>query len=221
MKFTKHQRGVALLSIVMVVVALLALLGGIVSSSRGNTASTSEHTTKLLATSIIDQGNNISVGASMMLSKGRSMVEVTDNSTDDGTGGVYGLYNPTVGGSQVQTPVADALDTSQKWILKIDPAATTDATRPLFTASNVGTAAADYAVVLGDVKLAVCQQINAIVHGLSVTAVPDTVTTGALAAFTAAAGSVTTDAVKHNGWQNGCVKTTDGKYAYFNTLKPL
>jgi hypothetical protein len=219
----KHQQGMALFAMVLMFLALLAIIGGIVAASRANTSTTADQSNKLVGTAVIDQANNISLGASIMMSKGRSMVEISDTSTDDGAivPGVYGLYHPLVGGTQVQAPTPDASNSVQKWVLKIDLAQLSDATRPTMTASGVGTPAADYAVVFGDIKLTVCQQINVITHGKLLVDLPEAVASGALSDFTSPLGLIVTDPVKHAGWQNGCVKTSDGKYAYFNVIKPL
>jgi Flp pilus assembly protein TadG len=220
-QFKKQQAGFAILTMILLAVALIAVIGGVIAASRSNASSTSDQSTKLLASSVIDEANNISTGVSIMLSKGTSMTQITDSSTDDGTASLFGVYNPTVGGSTTQTPATGSTtNTTTKWVMKIDSTKSTDATRPVLTASGVGTAAADYTVALANISLGVCQQINVITHGLLASATPDAVTTGATADFTTAANAIVTDPVKHAGWNNGCVKTTDGQYAYFEVVKP-
>lgn len=215
------QKGAAAIWLIVLGVTLIVAVGSYMNSSKANLPPLSEKTAQLAATSITDQASMINGGIQKMLSESRLLTEITDNGTDDGTGNVYGLYHPTVGGAHVQVPNTDSVtNNTTKWVLKIDPTKTTDPTRATLVASGVGTVAADYAIVLGDVALSACRQINVKEHRASPTAEPDAVTTGALADFAAGTNSVVTDAVKHAGWSSGCVKTTDNKYAYFSVIKP-
>ena len=215
------QKGVAAVWLIVGAIALAVALGSYMGGSKVNVPPLSEKTAQLAATAVVEQGALLIGGIQKMASDGRALTQITDNATDDGATGAYGLYHPIVGGAQVQPPNQDAVaSNTAKWVIKIDSTKTTDTTRPTLVASGAGTAAADYAVVLPDIQLTVCRQINLSQHRAATTADPDAVSTGALADFATAANAVTTDATKHAGWASGCVKTTDNKYAYFAVVKP-
>lgn len=215
------QKGFAPIWLIVGAIVLAVGFGAYLSGSKVNVPPLSEKTAQLASVSVIEQGTLIIGGIQQMAGNSRALTEITDNATDDGTSGTYGLYHPTVGGAQVQVPNRDAVTTNtSKWVLKIDATKTTDATRATFVASGVGTASPDYAAVLPEVSLTACRQINVAQHRALSTDEPDVVTTGASSDFTTPASSVVTDAVKHANWSSGCVKTTDGKYAYFAVIKP-
>lgn len=217
-KNRKQQNGFAALTMILLVVVLMAIIGGVIAASRTNSQSTSGQSAKMFASSIVEQGNTLRIGFDQMMAKGSSVTSIVFNATDTN----YGLFNPTVGAASAQSVNASALlptltGNEGKWIYR--PAK--------LIANGVGTAAADYAVVVGGLSQTTCQQVNLQMHN-SVTIPAAGVAEVAFYSAGALTDSTdnTTAITDLSGvagvlnWESGCVSTSDATpvYVYYNVV---
>jgi hypothetical protein len=95
------------------------------------------------------------------------------------------------------------------------------------TLSGVGIAGtADYTMMVAGLKLGICQQINNMLHGTLLSAVPPSIAAVDTAVVGALAGPPTIATPTNAGnalsvtttWLNGCYKTNDTHYVYIHTL---
>lgn len=225
MKMQKNQRGMAALSMIMIIVVLLAVIGTVVATSRTSTTSTSSETSKLHASSIIDQGNTLRTGVQIMANKGTaSLADITNDAINTST--TFGLYNGTTGGTVRQSPPADAISNpAAKWLWFRPP-------NGIEVSGVSGVADGSFGFALTHVRDTVCRQINAAHYGAthaSATTIPAAATastpteTGAsghaAAKFSVGTFSGTTGVTLN--WNFGCVATgTANQNVYFNIVQP-
>lgn len=163
------QRGFGI-GIVLLVLALIAVLAGVIAASTRGATNTSAGADGGNASAIIFQASQLDIGFQRMASNGVAITTVTFDATAN-----TGLFNATTGTTQTQTPPASAFATP--------PGPGWKYTK-LVPLNTVGTAAADFSVYLTGVTKGVCEQINLKLHGA--TTVPaSTSTTAAWAAGTA------------------------------------
>jgi hypothetical protein len=121
------------------------------------------------------------------------------------------IFNPSVSGgiaAPIPPSVAMANNTATDyWFYRT----------PGLVLTGVGSGGTDILMVLPDIKLAICQQINALVNNDSLTAVPY-VTNVAAAGFETGASAITTVAAGGVPRSEGCLKSTDGVYVYYRAL---
>lgn len=226
MKMQKNQRGMAALSMIMIIVVLLAVIGTVVATSRGGTGNTNTETSKLHASSIIDQANSLRFGAVSIVAKGQVSLDnlLMSTAAYDPTGnsnaGTVGIYNAAAGGTVQQTPPAEAVVTpsASAWTYFKGGSAATG-----FNVTSVSSAAnQSYAFALNGIKRAVCEQINMQHSGSSTiptaTGPWPTVTNGISGAAFEVGGAAGTAPA---GWNFGCVQVgSTGNYVYFNIVQP-
>ena len=224
------QSGIAVLTMILLVVILLAVIGSVVAYSRGSPTSPADQTAKLMAASIVDQGNTLKDGFDLMMAKGTDIDTITFNLT-----ATTGLFAGTTGGAVDQSPSADSVSAATQWFYAKGG---TNAKGVKIT--GVGTAGSSYALLLPNVKDSVCKQINQSLHNVDgASGIP--ASTKATPAATARVidaqldlSSTTTvglldiygtdiSGAEIDGWYMGCVTTTTGadKNVYFNVIKPI
>lgn len=171
----KKQRGIAVITLVLLVVTLLAVIGAMVQGSRTTASSTSDQTAKVMATALIDQANMQRIGFDLMVAKGTSIDSITFNAVQPNPliNVGSGLFNVKDGTAVIQTPPAGATsDPTQTWAYARGGlvAAAGDMV-PLAGIQNVaasgvlGTNSVSYGIVLNKVKDSVCKQFNAALLG--------------------------------------------------------
>jgi len=230
----RQQSGIAVLTMILLVVILLAVIGSVVAYSRGSPTSPSDQTAKLMGASIVDQGNIFKDGFDLMMAKGSDISTITFDSV-----AVTGLFNGTTGGAIDQAPAADAVSVAAA--LWYYAKGSTAATGVIVT--GVGTGGSSYAVVVKNVKDSVCKQINRSLHNVdesvgtfipwSNVAAPalagrvlaaDLDLTGTTAVGMKDTGGNSIAVTKIDGWYMGCVSTgapTADANVYFNIIKPI
>ncbi|MFD2274152.1 hypothetical protein ACFS07_32615 [Undibacterium arcticum] len=121
-----------------------------------------------------------------------------------------GLFDPAAGYAILQVPPAAAVTTGT--------AAFTYS--KLVTLLGVGTTAADNVLTVGNLTLAVCQQINKTLYNDAATATP-AATTGSTAQWTTAPAAIADGTGGKSGRSEGCVGTSDGAYVYYKAMQEI
>lgn len=164
-QFRKAQGGLAVITLVIATVILIAVLMGMVAASR-TTSSTGDQTARLLAGAVIDQGNLQRVGIDLMVAAGSDISTIAYGTHSTALEN-NGLFNPTTGGTVWQVPPGDALGMNAlgRWLYS---SPTTHLNPLLPNAANGAltdtTTKASYAVVLTGVKDSACRMINNILR---------------------------------------------------------
>ena len=150
----KGQRGLSLV-MVLGILAMLALAGWLVSanSSSGNASSTANAASNAAATAVIEQSNALVAGYQMAALNGVAPEDVTLDAA-----ATTGLYHPSVGSASQPLPLLKASTSAT-------PAWQIDATADF----GLGTASNDVALLLPDVKEAVCLSIERTFRGQAAT----------------------------------------------------
>jgi hypothetical protein len=217
------QRGIAIISILLTSVALLGVLGAVVALSRTNLSSPS--TTSAYASAIVSQGNNLAIAFQSMERNGVPATNISYNSV---VTGITDLLNPASVSLSPQTPPAQAFMTgvSGTWVFKSTTSSNATTTTPgvgTVTVNGIGTTSADFVFVVGDLTLAMCQEINRQLSGS--TAIPVAAASGNYATWTTAVTAVTaamTTVAGITGRMQGCIATTDAtpQYVYYVVAEP-
>jgi hypothetical protein len=203
--YLNNQNGFSLLWSILIALIVMVVVYA-VANSTSNSSTTQNiptYNAQGYSSSIMGQAAQLVDGVnSVMLSNTIAISAVTAD-TVAGTG----LYNGTNGISK-PNPIAAALNTvANQWVFK-NPAAGN------VKLNGIGTGAGNYVFALADVKDAVCQQINLARHG-AVTVPTDN---ALVAAWNTPATAVDDSAVVAMlNWDEGCIKTTDGKDVYFKS----
>lgn len=212
----KKQSGFSILIVLIAVVALIGALAAWLMSGQSNTSSTSTSGADVTGSSIVNDGISIKTAFDLLLVNGVSASNIT---FVPNTAGAANMLDTTSGISK-PVPNANAVSSvtfpSGAWIYNATG----------FKGNAIGTAAVDQAMVVFGVKDAICAQINNRLRGS--TAIPvsglavATVTTGATAAAPTATGAADISAVAAvAGWDSGCMTTLEGadKNMFFRVLK--
>lgn len=169
----KRNRGIAVITMVLLVVTLLAVIGAVVATSRTTAVATSDQTARLMAAGVIDGGNMLKIGFDIMQAKGTSIDSITFGSNVPASG-IQGLFNLQTGTAVVQIPPTDAA--TGVWMMARGGttaasggmATLTGVTWPTTFAAGAATAVSAnpyYAVLLTGIKDSVCKQINYALRG--------------------------------------------------------
>jgi hypothetical protein len=190
----RKQRGIAVITMVLLVVTLLAVIGAVVATSRTTASSTSDQTARLMAAGIIDEGNMLKIGFDIMQAKGTSIDAITFGMKAPAAG-IQGLFNLTTGTAVIQVPPPDAA--TGTWMMArggtaaaaAGMATLTGVTWPTDVALATMSPNPYYAVLLTGVKDSVCRQINSALRGYSTTGTIPSVTQAVPAAISVVAGN--------------------------------
>lgn len=160
----KKTRGLAISTILLAVVLLAAIAVTIAMSSRASNNNTSTQQAKLNASTLMNQASNMRIGYDRMQANGVDASTITLD-----TAANTGLFNPVSGGTVQQFPPGAAYvsGTPGGWYLD-----------QLVVLQGVGTGTA-YSYVLFTTYLTetVCQAINNLAYGASMTTPPPRTTT--------------------------------------------
>lgn len=184
---------IALIAIVMVAIAYM---------SRSSTSGVSDQGAKTNASVLLKQSADFKSGFDRLLVSGT----VTPTQVTWDTTPVTGLFDPAAGYAILQTPPAAAQSTPQPYTYS-----------KLVTLAGVGTGAADNVLTLGNLTLAVCQQINKALFNDLVAAAPPA-TTATTAQWTTAPSAIADGTGGKSGRSEGCVGTSDGGYVYYKAM---
>lgn len=212
----RTQTGVAWIWMIAGIATLAAAFAAYLNAtSSGLTATTANQPNKLGA------GGMVSQGAILLAAMNEMSSRVTASTITFDTSASTGLFNPTIGGTSyvrpdpalfVGAPVAVPA-ARQAWVYKPN----------VFTANNVGTAAADSAFVLRGISQKACEEANRIVSSsATIPALGKSASTFVADAATDAVNPITdTTASDVSGaagiarWTQGCGQTSDNEYVYF------
>jgi hypothetical protein len=166
----KSQAGFGM-AIALAVLAVFALIAGAIAlSSKGGTSKTDLETSKTMATSIVNRGNEL-LQAVQRVSQDRDIKTMTLSSTSV-VGTSFGLYDPAIGvATDVKIPgkafAANGADVSF----------TLDKTYTVVGIGSGGATVAAVSAILPGLSLQTCQLINKTVFSTPIDAVPATGTT--------------------------------------------
>lgn len=182
----KKTQGLAISTILLAVVLLVAIAVTIAMSSRASNGNSSIQQAKLNASTLMNQASNMRIGYDRMQANGVDASIITLD-----TAANTGLFNPISGGTVQQFPPGAAYigGTPGGWYLD-----------QMVVLQGVGTGTA-YSYVLFTTNLteAVCQAINNLAYGASLTTPPPRTTTP--------------EATAHNIETGAAMNFTGGDYA--------
>lgn len=203
-KFKSKQRG--LVGVVFLVIALLVVvLGAMAIMSRSSTSGVGDQGAKTNAAVILKQGADFKAGFDRLLVSGTvTAAQITFDTTTS-----TGLFDPLAGYAIVQTPPAVSQTVVSPYTYS-----------KLVTLQGIGTMAAEQVLTLGNVTLAVCQQINKTLYNDSPTATPSP-STGSTAAWTSAPAAIADGTAGRTGRNEACVGTSDASYVYYKALQEI
>lgn len=209
---TGRQSGMAI-GLILVAVALIATLGVTIALSSLNNYGTNYTPKKdALATAVINQGRNLRAGIATMTANGTAISSITLD-----TSGGTGLYNPSSGGVEPQSPNPAMLaNSSATWTWKVDGSG-----NPVVKLYNVGNSAnADYVMALPYIDPYTCTSIDNILHGITYT---PQLAASVASDWQTAATSIDLSASNSGtqGWTEGCYMDSSGSnYVYVMTVRP-
>jgi hypothetical protein len=218
------QKGFSLLTGFILSIIMFGTLAFFLAGQGINAGFGTNYSNTSKVSGLLTSGGYINTGFDAVTMGGTTPASVTFDVT-----ALTGVFNPTSGGASPQSldptlfqgraGAAGLLD--GYWIYR----------GSAVTLNGVGTAAADYTMMVSGLKLSVCQQINNTLHGTALTIAPTTLTAftdalllGTAPLPTAATPTQTTtaadlSALGTSGWMNGCYATTTaGNYVYIHTL---
>ncbi|TFW09922.1 hypothetical protein E4K72_03555 [Oxalobacteraceae bacterium OM1] len=215
----QRQRGFSLFAAFILVAALMAVLAYFLAGSGINPGGASSISGSARASSIITQASNIKTGVDLMTTNGAVTMSTLkfDNSAN------VGLFNVDTGGTSPQVPDISAYEKKTGpdgfWIYR----------GAGIKITGVGSGGASYAIVTTGLTQSVCEQINQTLHGS--TTIPDsnkaaatfrdaTATTRTSPVDTATTPTDLTSVSGIDGWDMGCLKTSDPSYVFYHVLKP-
>lgn len=185
------QRGFGM-ALALAVLAIFAVIAGVISmANRGGTTKTDSETSKAMAESVVNRGNEI-FSATLRGAQDRTLNEITFTNTSV-VGTSWGLYDPTLNLSNDVALPFKALASGTT-----DTAMSVDKTSYTITGINNGANALAVTAILPNVAQQVCLQINKMINGASLDTVPPT--------------TATTTAIRE-----GCTQTA-GVYQYYKVL---
>lgn len=208
-KSSKKQSG--FVGPLFVAILLMAVvMGAMGKMSRNSTSGVTDQGAKTNASVLIKQGSDFKAGFDRLLTTGT----VTASQITFDTNTTTGLFNPTQG--------------AQYAVLHTPPAGAVVSGTPAFTYNNniklpnIGSGSvADSVVTVGNISLAVCQQINNTLYNDGLTATPAT-SAGSNAGWTSLTAiddsAVASSTANYYGRPEGCIKTADNQYAYYKAL---
>jgi hypothetical protein len=211
-KHKKKQSGfVGPLFVAILLIAVV--MGAMAKMSRNSTTGVTDQGAKTNAAVLMKQSSDFKAGFDRLLTTGT----VTATQITFDTNATTGLFNPTPG--------------AQYAVLHTPPAGVAQSGTPAYTYNpniklpSIGSnSAADGVVVVGNISLAVCNQINTQLYNDAATNTPAT-STGSSASWTGTAAiddsGLTTNGNFYNGRPEGCVKTSDGQYVYYKALNEV
>lgn len=222
------QKGFSLLTGFIVVIILFSSLAFFLAGQGISSGFSSSYTNQAKASGLLTSAGYISAGFDALTLGGVSASNVTFDQTS-GTG----VFDPVSGGTTLQAVDPGLLARTSAgvdgiWVYR----------KTAITMYGVGNGAtADYTMMVSGLKKAICQQINASLHGTALNATPPdtatadagvigtpTVSSGILGTNTGNALNLNTAAIAGTqGWTSGCFATTtavgsDVNYVYIHTL---
>jgi len=160
----KSQSGLAILTILLLIVMLLGAISAVVAISRTNPNTTDN--ARPYASAVLMQSNNFAYTFQQMVAHGLNPTSITYDSDP-----TYGMLNVTVGGLTPQLPPSQAFSSTsvaalQAWVYRKGGLNTAGTQGIGLKIKNIGTGTStastpgNYAVVLTNLDKTVCQEIN-------------------------------------------------------------
>jgi type II secretory pathway pseudopilin PulG len=215
----KKQQGFSILGVILFIVILIVAISVWALSGQTNTNNSGNTTADIQAASIGNDASSIKLAFDTLVINGAtpSTIIFTPNvattaSTPNILDQTTGLQIPRPNVNSVRTAVAEP---EGIWVYS-----------KTLTGNNIGTSAADFAIVLAGVKNTVCERINFNLYGVATIPPVTTPTTGAGFVTGATVGAPTTTAAitlpaGANGWSSGCISANGvaDNNMYFRILK--
>ena len=156
------QQGFSLLTGFIVVIILFGSVAFFLAGQGVNSGFSSKYTNQAKASALMTSAGYITTGFDSVTLSGQTPGSVTFDTTT-GTG----VFDPSSGGATLQSIDPDMLARQTAsldgiWIYRSNA----------ITMKGVGTAAADYTIMVSGLKKAICQQINYALHGVSLATNP-------------------------------------------------
>lgn len=232
----KREAGFGILALIVVAVALAGAVGVWASQSgSGTLTDLGAQRATLNANTVIQQGSTLRAGVDQLGIDGWAVDQVYLNSAAAVLNTSVGMFHPTDGAVRQPSVPANALadDTvATNWLIG-------QAAIP-----GVGTTANDWVVILGNVNYTTCASINAqlfndsdasktgfdaaslssasTANWTTASATTFVLTSAVPTAFTGT--TVFKNSAPEDAWtarQEGCLRTSDGGYVYYNVVRAL
>jgi hypothetical protein len=211
------QQGFSLLTGFLLVIALFGALAFFLAGRGINTAFGTAYANSSKASNLLASAAYIRTGVDSVVLAGTSPASVTFDDT-----ATTGIFNIDTGAATVQkvdpSVLASATPASEEgyWIYGLNS----------LDMASVGTATADYTIMVLGLKTGICQQLNYTVNGTALTTTPTALTESiaALVGTPTAASPLSTlagpIAIAAGGNPNGCYTTSDGSNVFIHTVYP-
>lgn len=211
----RRMRGLAMGTILLAVVLIAATAIAITQSARSVNASSDTESNRAMASIVLNQASYIQRGVDEYHQQGIETCELNFTLTWPANK-MYNIFDPAYTDVPLQNAPATALnDPSQKWATRW-----TECWGTIYEA-GIGTATFSYrsgyyGVILPDLKLGVCQQINKMLYGSTVIST----STASFTTWTATTspGALTTVSPGNSQQPAACFRTSDGVYIFYSLV---
>lgn len=219
-----RQRGFSVLSGMILAIIMLGSMAFFLAGQGVNTTFGATYSNSSKVSGLLASAGYINAGFDSVALNGTPLASVTFDSTT-----TTGMFNPSTGGAAPQSLDPTLFGRSSSldgyWIYRKNEIAL----------NTVGTASAEYTIMLSGLKQAICQQINTTLRGSStipvltindatlvgttVTSTSPTSVLGASVDLGLAASFSPAVTTANPGWLNGCyASATASNYVYIHTL---
>jgi hypothetical protein len=213
------QQGFSLLTGFLLVITLFGALAFFLAGRGINTAFGTSYANSSKASNMLASAAYIRTGFDSVILAGTTPASVT---FDDAA--ITGIFNLDTGAATTQNvdPAVLASTTPASgeglWVYGLN----------VIDMVSVGTATADYTIVVAGLKTGICQQLNYTVNGTALTVVPtalahtlaDIVGTADVSTFATSDAALAVVSVAANGKPSGCYTTSDGSNIFIHTVYP-
>jgi hypothetical protein len=213
------QQGFSLLTGFLLVITLFGALAFFLAGRGINTAFGTAYANSSKASNLLASAAYIRTGVDSVVLAGTSPASVTFD--DAATTGIFNIDTGAATAQKIDPSVlASATPASGEgiWIYGLN----------VIDMVSVGTAAADYTVVVAGLKSGICQQLNYTVNGTAVTTTPtvltntlaDIVGTADVSTFATSDAALSVVQIAAGGNPSGCYTTSDGSNIFIHTVYP-
>lgn len=223
----KRERGFAILTVVVATLTIVMALTATVALSRTGVSPTSG-VTRSHALAVIAQGDNLAMAFQRMMMLPLHPREIMYYTTNGS--GARDMFNPNLVSFTKQVPPDKAFASTAPrrfWMYKATTTPANDPGGPNLKVPGIGTTAGfEYAFILPDLDVSVCQEINRALYNTSAIDVAGSESLSSLMAGTDVAPTANINANDLAGVTSGrmqaCVATNDDprRYVYYVVVEP-
>ncbi|TAH32309.1 MAG: hypothetical protein EYC62_09255 [Alphaproteobacteria bacterium] len=180
-KTINRQSGFAIGTILLAVILIAAIVSAIAIASRGSSTQSGREQARVQASTLLQQGANLRSGFERMVANGTDKTSITANAANDQLNNCDNnnfpanttcLYHTTEGGTTVQQVSTQAFHTANANNFSRYHLLRSVNVTGVGTFTGGASTGASAVMVIGDLKLDVCRQINNQVNGMLLTANP-------------------------------------------------